>query len=260
MKISVLGSGSKGNATFIDVNGTKILIDAGFSCKKIEEKLVSIGENIENISALLLTHEHADHIAGAGIISRKYEIPIYITRESFLICEQKLGKITNDKISFIDKHHFIIDNKIKITPFDVMHDAVRTVGFKLEDENAKKISISTDIGFINNVVREHFKDVDAMIIESNYDFNMLMNSDYPWGLKDRIKSRNGHLSNNEAAKFIKEMSSDKLKKVFLAHISKDSNSIHCIKNAFIEEFARATKRPSIEITNQDVASKIFEIK
>ena len=175
MKISVLGSGSKGNATFIDVNGTKILIDAGFSCKKIEEKLVSIGENIENISALLLTHEHADHIAGAGIISRKYEIPIYITRESFLICEQKLGKITNDKISFIDKHHFIIDNKIKITPFDVMHDAVRTVGFKLEDENAKKISISTDIGFINNVVREHFKDVDAMIIESNYDFNMLMN-------------------------------------------------------------------------------------
>lgn len=259
MKISVLGSGSAGNSTYIEVDGLKILVDAGFSCKKIEEKLEQIGEKLSNISAMLITHEHTDHINGAGIIARKYDIPLYISRESYEAGATKLGELDRTLVKFIDTKEFILGDIIKISPFDVMHDAERTLGFRIESQLGKKIAISTDIGYIDNIVREYFKDVDAMIIESNYDYNMLMNCSYPWNLKARVKSRNGHLSNNDCARFIKEMHNDKIKKIFLAHISKDSNDPMLIKQTMDDEFDRMLRRPEYEITNQDIVSKLIEI-
>lgn len=259
MKISVLGSGSAGNSTYIEVDGLKILVDAGFSCKKIEEKLEQIGEKLSNISAMLITHEHTDHINGAGIVARKYDIPLYISRESYEAGATKLGELDRTLLKFIDTKEFILGDTIKISPFDVMHDAERTLGFRIESQLGKKIAISTDIGYIDNIVREYFKDVDAMIIESNYDYNMLMNCSYPWNLKARVKSRNGHLSNNDCARFIKEMHNDKMKKIFLAHISKDSNNPMLIKQTMDDEFDRMLRRPEYEITNQDIVSKLIEI-
>lgn len=259
MKISVLGSGSAGNSTYIEVDGLKILVDAGFSCKKIEEKLEQIGEKLSNISAMLITHEHTDHINGAGIVARKYDIPLYISRESYEAGATKLGELDRTLLKFIDAKEFILGDAIKISPFDVMHDAERTLGFRIESQLGKKIAISTDIGYIDNIVREYFKDVDAMIIESNYDYNMLMNCSYPWNLKARVKSRNGHLSNNDCARFIKEMHNDKMKKIFLAHISKDSNDPMLIKQTMDDEFDRMLRRPEYEITNQDIVSKLIEI-
>ncbi len=258
MKISVLGSGSSGNSTFIEVENLKILVDAGFSCKKTEERLKKIGKNLSDVSAILLTHEHSDHINGAGVIARKYNIPLYITTESYRVAEEKLGKLDKTLLNFIDKD-FVLENKLKVSPFDVMHDAERTVGFRIETELNKKVAISTDIGYVNNVVRENFKDVDAMIIESNYDYNMLMNCLYPWNLKARVKSRNGHLSNNDCAKFIKEMYGSKIKKIFLAHVSKDSNTPYIIKRTLDDEFDGMNKRPEYEITSQDEVSKLIEI-
>src|SRR3712207_3998657 len=160
MKIAMLGSGSGGNATYVEENGYGILIDAGFSCKKIEERLASIGKSAKDIKALLITHEHTDHISGAGILARKYDIPIYISPESLEVCRQKLGKITEEQIHCIQKDFFLNEN-IYVKPFDVMHDAVRTLGFHLETANQKKIAISTDIGYITNIVREAFQNVDA---------------------------------------------------------------------------------------------------
>ena len=221
MKISILGSGSAGNSTFVEIEDYKLLVDTGFSCKKTEEKLEEIGKKLSDISAILITHEQS-------------------------------------LINFIDGD-FILNDKVKVSPFDVMHDAVRTIGFKLETQLNKKIAISTDIGYITNIVREYFKDVDAMVIESNYDFNTLMNCAYPWNLKERVKSRNGHLSNNECAKFIKEMYTDKLKKVFLAHVSKDSNNISLIKETLEDEFIGMIKKPNCEITTQDNVTKLFDI-
>lgn len=258
MKISVLGSGSAGNSTFIEIDGYKLLIDAGFSCKKTEEKLEQIGKKLSDISAILLTHEHSDHINGAGIIARKYDIPLFITPESYEAGLLKLGQLNKNLVNFIDGD-FILDNKVKITPFDVMHDAVRTIGFRLENQSNQKIAVSTDVGYIDNIVREHFKDVDAMVIESNYDYNMLMNCSYPWNLKARVKSRNGHLSNNDCARFIKEMYTDKLKKVYLAHISKDSNNPNIIRETLNDEFLKTTNRFNYEITSQDDVTKLFDI-
>ena len=258
MKISILGSGSAGNSTFVEIEDYKLLVDTGFSCKKTEEKLEKIGKKLSDISAILITHEHSDHINGAGVIARKYNIPIYITPESYRAGAVKLGQIDKSLLNFIDGD-FILDDKVKVCPFDVMHDAVRTIGFKLETQLNKKIAISTDIGYITNIVREYFKDVDAMVIESNYDFNTLMNCQYPWNLKERVKSRNGHLSNNECAKFIKEMYTDKLKKVFLAHVSKDSNNISLIKETLEDEFIGMIRKPNCEITTQENVTKLFDI-
>jgi len=257
MKISILGSGSNGNSIFIEENGSKILIDAGFSCKKIEEKLNSIGEELENIDALLITHEHADHILGAGIISRKYDIPVHITKESYIAGQNKLGKIDENNLRFINGD-FIINGDIKAIPFDVMHDAERTIGFRLESRNNKKIAISTDIGYISNIVREAFSGVDVMVIESNYDYNMLMNCAYPFNIKARIKSNNGHLSNNSAVKFIKDIHSNRLQKVFLAHISKDSNTYDIAREVLERELFNSNIDLDFEVALQDFSSTICE--
>lgn len=258
MKISILGSGSAGNSTYIESDKARILIDAGFSCKKIEERLYSIRKTILDIDAILITHEHIDHIQGAGIISRKYNIPIYITPESFKAGESKLGKIDPENLKFIDKNKFVINDSLLIKPFDVMHDAKRTVGYRIETQNSKVAVISTDIGYINNVVKENFKEANIMIIESNYDYNMLMKCNYPWDLKARVKSRNGHLSNNEAAKFIKDMYDGNLRKVYLAHISKDSNSQAIVKSTIAQELKENKIKLEYELANQDTVTELFE--
>lgn len=260
MEISILGSGSGGNSTFINIDGIKILVDAGFSGKKLEEKLNNIGESLENIKGILITHEHTDHIQGAGIVSRKYNIPLYITRESFEAGQKKLGKISEENLKFIDTFEFSIDDKIKVQPFDVMHDADRTVGFRIEEISSKKVlGISTDIGYIDNRVRELFRNVNIMIIESNYDYRMLMECNYPWELKDRVKSRNGHLSNNDAAKFVCENYNEDLKKVYLAHVSKDSNNFETVSRTIYEELGRFNINIPVEIAHQDEVTKLYEI-
>lgn len=257
MKISILGSGSGGNCTFIQSDNIKILIDAGFSCKRIEERLGTIGEKLENISGILITHEHGDHIMGAGIVSRKHDIPIYISSESYEHGINKLGKIEGKNLKIIDGEFCI--NSLKITPFDVMHDAVRTLGFRVEEESGKTLALATDIGYVDNTVKEHFKNVDLMIIECNYDYHMLMNCSYPWDLKARVKGRNGHLSNDDSAKFIKEIHSERLKKVYLVHVSKDSNK-HEIALKTVEDELKSSKIDIVlEVAGQEVATKVYEI-
>lgn len=255
----MLGSGSGGNATFIEEDNFSILVDAGFSCKKIEERLKSIGRSVDNIQALLITHEHTDHISGAGILARKYDLPIYITLESFKQCKTKLGKLTEDQVRFIKKG-FLLGENIYIKPFDVMHDAIRTLGFRIETASKKNLAISTDIGCITNLVREAFHGVDIAILESNYDYNMLMNCSYPWDLKARVKGRNGHLSNKDAAKFLKEILHKQLQKVFLAHVSKDSNHPDMIRETLKIEFETFQQKPNYEISAQDFSTKLFEVK
>lgn len=258
MKISMLGSGSGGNATFIETEGVKFLIDAGFSGKKLKEKLESIGESIEEIEAILITHEHGDHIMGAGILSRKYDIPIYITRESYEAGIKKLGNIAEKNLVFLEGD-FKLSPDIRIRPFDVMHDAKRTMGFRIVNSSGKKLALATDIGYVDNLVRDYFKGVDIMVIECNYDHSMLMTCSYPWDLKNRVKSNNGHLSNESAARFICESYHEGLKKVYLAHVSRDSNKYDLALSAVKEQLAREDIEVELEMAYQDTATEIFSI-
>lgn len=222
MKIAVLGSGSKGNSIYIESEKSKILVDAGFSGKIIKEKMDKIGKSIDEIKALLITHEHGDHILGAGILVRRHKMPLYITRESFLAGEKRLGNIDGELLNFVEKEFKIDDLHINI--IDVLHDAQRTVAYKIENEKGKKIGIATDIGHADSIIKYYFNDLDVLVIESNYDYNMLMTCGYPADLKARIKSNKGHFSNEDCAKFINEVYHEGLKKVYLVHLSKDSNT------------------------------------
>ena len=257
MKVSILGSGSSGNSIFIEVNNIKILIDAGFSGKKIKEKLEVIGEDINDIQALLITHEHGDHVLGAGIISRKYKLPIYITEESFDACKHKLGKIDPSNLNFIEGTFYLDD--VLITPFDVMHDAERTIGFSVEYME-KKLTLATDIGHITNIVREQFKGSHIAIIECNYDYNMLMNCAYPWDLKSRVKGRNGHLCNEDTAKFLTELYHEELEKVYLVHVSNDSNCYDLAYNTVEFELIKNDINIDLEIVRPNPVTPIYKSK
>lgn len=259
MFVSVLGSGSSGNCTFVEADKFRFLVDAGFSAKKIEQRLNQIDIAPNTIKAILVTHEHSDHINGVGILSRKYDIPFYITKESYEKAKDKIGKVADNNLNFIDDD-FILGDNINFSPFDVMHDAVRTIGFSIKTKGEKKLAIATDIGYTTNIVKEKFKDSDVVIIESNYDFNMLMNGPYPWNLKNRIKGKNGHLSNVDTSKFIESIYSEKLKKVFLAHLSKDNNDYEKAFNTVRNHLVSKNIDLDVEIASQDNVTELFFIK
>ncbi len=257
MKISILGSGSSGNSTYLETEGKRILIDAGFSGKKMEERLLKIGVEASEIDAILITHEHLDHILGAGILSRKYNIPIYITKESYEQANKKLGKIEKGNLVFIDTK-FEVGGLI-IKPFDVMHDAIRTIGFSISNKAQKKLAIATDIGYTTNIVKEEFKDADIIVIESNYDYYKLMQGPYPWHLKNRVKGKRGHLCNIKTSEFIKNIYSKKLKKVYLTHISKDNNT-YDLAYKTVNDYMKAHKIDlDIEVATQEDVTEIFSL-
>ena len=168
----------------------------------------------------------------------------------------KLGKIKGENLRFIDEAFWVGDSMVY--PFDVMHDAERTIGFRIEESSGSKVAIATDLGYIDNTVRESFKDVNVMVIECNYDYHKLMQCSYPWDLKARVKSRNGHLSNNDCARFIKEMHHERLQKVYLAHMSKDSNDPKIAIEAVLDELLRHGIDISVEIANQDICSELIK--
>lgn len=252
MRISILGSSSSGNSTFVEVGNVKILIDVGFSLKKTIEKLEEINEKLENIDAIFITHEHGDHIKGLGPIIRKYNISVYIHRKSFNALVDKLGKYDKQLINFLDERRVYLGNAV-ITNFDLTHDASHCLGYILEENNKKFVYI-TDSGYVSKIMEISCQNADVLAIESNYDLDMLMSGSYPWDTKNRIKSKFGHLSNNDTLNLLKKVYSNKLKKIYLMHLSEENNlealAIHNIRKEF--------SNLSIEISKEE-ATKIFEI-
>ena len=257
MKFSVLGSGSSGNSSYIEMGNKKFLIDAGFSGKRLVEKLNNIERRIEDVNGIFVTHEHSDHIQGLGVVSRKYNIPIYLHEITYGIIRDKIGKIDPKNIKFIRESKTVIDNCV-INNFEVMHDAEICLGYTFEYSD-KKLAYASDVGCTNNIIKENFKNSDVIVVESNYDYNMLMTGSYHWELKNRVKGRNGHLSNTEASKLVSQVMSDKLKKVYLMHISKDNNTPELAYSSLYEMLERDNKSHlEIEIVSEN-ETKIYGV-
>lgn len=254
MKISILGSGSAGNCSFIETGGKKILVDVGYSLKKIEEKLESINQNINDINAIFITHDHSDHIKAFGTISRKYNIPLYVHEDSIKHVYDKLGKVNMDNVIFLRDKKVFLDN-ILIENFDVMHDSAHNLGYNFYYKN-EKLSYVTDIGKITNIVRRACIDSDFLAFESNYDMNMLLNGPYHWKLKNRVKSNVGHISNEESSNFLTDICNNRLKKIILLHLSSENNTPEL---AYNELRSKIDKRIDIELSSQE-PTKIFEFK
>lgn len=224
LSVCVLASGSKGNAIYITDGETAILIDAGLSAKEIRRRMDIRGLSFESIDAIVISHEHNDHIRGAGALSRKLKIPIYINEQTYIASNGILK--TPHEIRSMDCGLPFHINGLRIHPFSISHDAADPAGFAIE-KNGTKIGLATDLGIANLVVREHLKQSNLLILESNHDPVMLMeNERYPWPLKQRVKGRKGHLANEDMEDLLAELVHEHLHHVILAHLSEENNAPH----------------------------------
>lgn len=219
MKLCLLASGSKGNSVYMETGDTRILVDAGFSGREICKRLDSIGVDPSTLDAILLTHEHSDHLSGVGALSRKLRIPAIVSHLAFETARKHLVK--SELIPFHSGARFTFRD-LQIDPFPITHDACDPVGFIIESSEGKA-GVATDLGIATRLVKDKLQGCRALVLESNHDEEMLMNGPYPWHLKQRIRSRHGHLSNNESVELLQEILHDRLEGLFLAHLSEVNN-------------------------------------
>ena len=228
-----LYSGSSGNCSFVQTNNTKILIDAGESAKKIGEALDSINIDPSSIDAILITHEHSDHVKGLGVFSKKFQVPVYANLETWNAMPKQKEKIDESNIKIFNFEKFNIGD-IEVKPFSIPHDAANPCGFNLYHNN-KKMSIATDIGHMNKDIINHLSNSSFMLLEANYEPEILKCSSYPYLLKERIKGPNGHLSNSDAGKTISYLINHGLTNVMLGHLSKENNFPELAYKTVVEE-------------------------
>lgn len=223
VEFSTIASGSSGNSVYIGSNHTKILVDAGLSGKKIEIGLNALDLSGWDIDAIFVTHEHIDHVDGIGVLSRRYDIPIYATEGTWSNMPSKIGEIKDKNRKLVYNEENCIINDLCIHPFNIPHDAKEPVGYSVLCENFK-ISIATDIGHVNKNIRDNIFDSDILLLESNHDIDMLKNGSYPYSLKQRVLSDVGHLSNPKAGELLVDILNQRLKHVFLGHLSNENNT------------------------------------
>lgn len=220
-----IASGSSGNCIYAGTESTNILFDAGLSGKRIKEGLDILKVDGTNIDALFITHEHSDHIKGAGIISRRFDIPIYATEGTWEAMEDTIGNIGRKNKKFIYSGETCVINDMCIMPFDIPHDAAEPVGYSIFAKDFK-MTIATDLGHVTDTVKENIQGSDVLLLESNHDVDMLKCGSYPWALKQRILGDKGHISNETAGKLISEIMDGKLKHIYLGHLSDENNEPH----------------------------------
>ena len=221
VKFCSLSSGSCGNVSYIEYKDTKLLVDAGLNGVTTENALKEIGVDIKDIDGVVLTHEHRDHVQGAGILSRKYGLKIYANEKTYLASLPRIGSVKESMVHVFDGDFEIKD--IGIKPFKIYHDAYDPVGLAIYT-GSKKVSILTDTGLVDDEIKDAIKDSDIYYIESNHDTEMLERGPYSYYLKNRVRSNEGHLSNMQAADLIKNSLKDKNELVFLAHLSHENNT------------------------------------
>ncbi len=227
MHITILGSGSAGNCTLIETDTTRLLVDAGLSGRQIARRLALINRNIDQISGVILTHEHSDHVCGLGVLCKARPLPVYANRLTAEAVTTDPDWPETVRISwrlFSTGGSFEVGDLL-IESFSVPHDAYDPVGYVIRQPGSSiAVGVLTDLGQATKLVTERVRQMDALVVEANHDLKLLQeDAARPWALKQRIMSRHGHLSNDAAATLASDVACDKLRHVFLAHLSRDCN-------------------------------------
>lgn len=222
LQYSVLASGSSGNALYVATDKHKVLIDAGLSGKKMVELLNKVGCDPAELNAILVTHEHSDHIKGVGILARKYNLPIYANAKTWKAMENHLGAISTDLKFHFEREEVKLFGDMEIESFGVSHDAAEPM-FYVFHHQGKKLVLATDMGYVSERIKGTINNADVFIFESNHDLNMLRMGRYPWNVKRRILSDVGHVSNEDAAYALADVIGDSTSRIYLAHLSQDNN-------------------------------------
>ena len=260
-KFCSLFSGSSGNCLLVESEDSKVLIDAGGSAKKIVDALSLVGVKPEDLKAIVVTHEHSDHVKSLGTLSKKFNIPVFANTETWDAMPEQKEKILveNQKTFIVNKDFEIAD--LKFSPFNIPHDAANPCGFNIFHDN-QKISIATDLGHITPEIMSHLEKSCFALLESNYDLNVLKCSRYPYALKQRIAGPLGHLSNDTSGKVISKLVDSGLKNVLLGHLSKENNFPELAYKTVAEEVLTNRNNESdihIGVARRDCPSSVIDI-
>ncbi len=225
--VSVLASGSRGNSTIVQSSATRILVDAGISCRETFKRMKAAGDDPRSLSAILITHEHSDHVCGLLVLARKLNLPVFMTGATHQAWSKSVRDATGDrpelaKLEFFSSGRSFQIGDIAVTPFTIPHDAADPVGFTFRVEGLK-IGVATDLGYIPASVGDQLRRCDLLVLESNHDLEMLRVGSYPWSVKQRVMSRVGHLSNTALAEFFATDYDGSASYIVLAHLSEQNN-------------------------------------
>ena len=254
MRVCLLASGSKGNSVYLESGVTRLLIDAGLSAKELTARLAAVGVDAGTLNAVLVTHEHSDHIQSVGILARRFKIPVVISYPTARVIAPSLKKC--EIIEFEAGYSFVFRDLL-IDPFPVTHDTVDPVGFVIESRDGIAGS-ATDLGVATRLVRDKLKRCRSLVLEFNHDEELLLNGPYPWHLKQRIKSRHGHLSNKDSGALLADLLHDGLESLFLAHLSEVNNHPDLARREALNVLGETTCcAPRMAIGCQNNATDLF---
>jgi phosphoribosyl 1,2-cyclic phosphodiesterase len=258
VQFTVLGSGSSGNCAFVEAGETRVLIDAGLSGRQIRKRLLSIGRTPEKLDGILITHEHSDHVQGLIGLAATLRIPIYCNRATREAVERQLNLRLDFRL-FTTGDTFEI-GEVVVDTFTVPHDAYDPVGFLVRTE-AGNVGFLTDLGHATRLVVERLQSANALLLESNYDLKLLQDDlRRPWSVKQRIASRHGHLSNLAAGHVLEQLLSERLRHLYLGHLSTDCNRPDLARQtagAILEK--NGAKHIRVEVASQDAPSETLRL-
>ena len=256
MRITPLASGSTGNSFLIQADSTAVLVDAGLSGKRMADRLAATGVDPASLSGIIVSHAHSDHIKGVGVLSRKYKIPVWMNRGTWEAAQQAVGKV--HRLEFFETGRIFQVLRLRVHPFSVPHDCADPVGFRISYGTCR-LGIATDLGTATGLVANVLAGLQVVVLESNHDPVMLRDGPYPWELKQRVRSRLGHLSNLESAGLLQRIVSDELTAVILAHMSETNNradlALQCAKES-LRDFVE--NRGSVSCALQDEVGPTIE--
>ncbi|NOZ86136.1 MAG: MBL fold metallo-hydrolase [Deltaproteobacteria bacterium] len=257
MRFCVLGSGSKGNAIWVESSQDAILLDAGLSWKRIRSRLIISGLDERKLRAIIVSHEHIDHLRGAGPAARAAHVPVFATSGTFSAWASDLEKRASKPcLETIEPGRAFNVSGFLVTPFSTSHDVNQPVMFRVEDHFGASLGVATDLGVATRLVKDRLADCNALVLEFNHDPDMLMDGPYPWPLKQRIRSRLGHLSNPEAADLLADLLHPGLDLVVLAHLSEMNNDPRLALNAAGRVLSNGAR---LLAAHQDTPTPVFTV-
>lgn len=249
MKICVLGSGSKGNAVYVESGETRLLFDAGFSWKELKRRLLYRGLDPDRIGAVVVSHEHTDHVGGLRVLGKK--LPVYATAGTIAAVRRAFQVDAPEPIS---AGEWAEVGRVRFLPLPVTHDAADPVCFLIEDGDAR-LALVTDLGVTTRALVSRLSDLSAAVVEANHDLEMLMNGPYPWELKQRIRGRHGHLSNDDSAALVEAIAHPGLKRLFLAHLSETNNRPELARRA-VDGRCESSR---LQVCCQEMPGELFKL-
>lgn len=253
MRFASLGSGSRGNCALVEAGDTRVLLDNGFAAKEVESRLRQIGVEPDSIQAIVVSHEHQDHIKGVGAFARRYSLPVWMTAGTHR--QNRCGELPQVRLFNSHEGGFTIGD-LMVEPFPVPHDAREPAQFVFSSQG-RRLGALTDIGFYTPHISETLKDCDALFLECNHDAEMLANGPYPPSLQARVAGRLGHLSNAQAAEFLRQFDSERLQFIVAAHLSEKNNRPELVREAMAS--VSTTVEARLTVATQDEVTELFEI-